>query len=201
MSEASRVGQRRRHAAADEDPQRLLDVEGPERRSLLAVEPLLLEEGQQAGDEVQLQVVLLRVLVEVQDLVVLAESVAVEIAVRVVEEDALGVEVGERLACPSPPARTWPSTRTRSPSRTARCESASTRLPRRRWRRGGLRRPAPGCCPRRRRRRRSCRPSPRVSLCDVEDLDRLPGEQPAPVLVEQLGRRCPPSRTRAGAAG
>ena len=26
-----------------------------------------------------------------------------------------------------------------------------------------------------------------LSLCDVEDLDRLPGEQPAPVLVEQLG--------------
>ena len=56
--------------------------------------------GQQAGDQIQLQVVLLRALVEVEDLVVLAEAVAVEVAVRVVEQDALGVEVGERRACP-----------------------------------------------------------------------------------------------------
>ena len=93
-------GQRRRHAAADEDPQGLLDVERPERRALLAVEPLLLEERQQAGHQIQLQVVLLRSLVEVEDLVVLAEAVAVEVAVRVVEQRALGVQVGELWACP-----------------------------------------------------------------------------------------------------
>ena len=40
--------------------------------------------------------VALRSLVEVEDLVVLAEAVAVEVAVRIVEQDALGVEVGER---------------------------------------------------------------------------------------------------------
>ena len=72
----------------------------PERRALLAVQPLLLEERQQAGDQIQLEVVLLRSLVEVEDLVVLAEAVAVEVAVRVVEQDVLGVQIGERLACP-----------------------------------------------------------------------------------------------------
>ena len=40
-----------------------------------------------------------------------------------------------------------------------------------------------------------------LELVDVEDLDRLPGEQPLPVLLEQLGRRFQPPRTRAGAAG
>ena len=64
---------------------------------LLAVEPLLLEERQQAGDQISVQVVCLRSLVEVEDLVVLAETVAVEVAVGIVEQDALGVEVGERL--------------------------------------------------------------------------------------------------------
>ena len=41
--------------------------------------------------------VLLRSLVEVENLVILAEAVAVKVAVRIVEQDALGVEVGERL--------------------------------------------------------------------------------------------------------
>ena len=91
MSDASRAGQRLRHAAADEDPQRLLDIERPERRFLLAVEPLLLEERQQARHQVEFEVVLLRPFVEVQDLVVLAEAVAVEVAIRVVEQDVLGV--------------------------------------------------------------------------------------------------------------
>ena len=80
---------------ADEDPQRILDVERPEDAALLAVEPLLLEEREQAGHEVQFQVVLLRSLVEIEDLVVLAEAVAVEIAVRVVAQRALGVQLGE----------------------------------------------------------------------------------------------------------
>ena len=41
--------------------------------------------------------VLLRLVVKVEDLVVLAEAVAVEVAVRVVEENALGIQVSERL--------------------------------------------------------------------------------------------------------
>jgi hypothetical protein len=45
---------RRRNLAADENPQRLVDVERPECHLLLAVQPLLLEEGQQTGDQVQL---------------------------------------------------------------------------------------------------------------------------------------------------
>jgi hypothetical protein len=88
-------GQRRRHAAADEDPQGLLDLEGPKGRALLAVESLLLEERQQARHQVHFKVLPLRSLVEVQDLVVLAEAVAVEVAVRVIEQRALGVQIGE----------------------------------------------------------------------------------------------------------
>ena len=45
--------------------------------------------------EVQLQVVLLRPLVQVEDLVVLAEAVAIEVAIRVVEQRALGVQLDE----------------------------------------------------------------------------------------------------------
>ena len=100
MSEASRVASVAVTLPPTKIHKRLLDVERPERRALLAVEPLLLEERQQAGDQIQLQVVLLRSLVEVEDLVVLAEAVAVEVAVRVVEQDALGVQLGERWACP-----------------------------------------------------------------------------------------------------
>ena len=85
---------------ADEDPQWLLDVEWPEGAALLAVEPLLLEEREQAGHQVQFQVVLLRSLVEIEDLVVLAETIAVEIAVRVVAQRALGVQLDELGVAP-----------------------------------------------------------------------------------------------------
>ena len=83
--------ERRRHASTDKDPQGLLDVERPEGIALLTVEPLLLEEREQTGHQVQLQVVPLRALVEIEDLVVLAETVRVEIAVRVVAQRAPGV--------------------------------------------------------------------------------------------------------------
>ena len=100
MSEASRVAS----VAVTLPPTKIHSgfsmLKGRNAALLLAVEPLLLEERQQAGDQIQLQVVLLRALVEVEDLVVLAEAVAVEVAVRVVEQGALGVEVGERWACP-----------------------------------------------------------------------------------------------------
>ncbi len=95
MSEASRVASVAVTLPPTKIHKRLLDVEWPERRLLFAVQPLLLKERQQAGHQIQLQVVLLRSLVEVQDLVVLAEAVAVEVAVGVVEERALGVELGE----------------------------------------------------------------------------------------------------------
>src|SRR6266478_4686415 len=39
--------------------------------------------------------ILLRPLIEVQDLVILAEAIAVKIAIRVVEDDALGIKVGK----------------------------------------------------------------------------------------------------------
>ena len=68
-----------------------------QQRPCLAVFVAELEERQQAGDEVRLQIGLLRLIVEVEDLVVLAEAVAVEVAIRVVEEDTLGVQVGEPL--------------------------------------------------------------------------------------------------------
>ncbi len=50
-------GERLGHAAADENPQRLFDVEWPERAALLLVKPLLLKEGQQASDEIGFEVV------------------------------------------------------------------------------------------------------------------------------------------------
>ena len=81
--------------AADEDPQRTLQVEGTKRPLVLAVEPLLLEEGEQAGGEVAGHPFRAAVVFEVQDPVVLAEAVAVEPAVGVVEEGAAGVEVAE----------------------------------------------------------------------------------------------------------
>ena len=77
----------------------------------------------------------------------------------------------------------WPSTRTRSPSRRARCESASTRLLRRRRRRGGPRPPAPGCCPRRRRWRWSCRPSRPRSLVNSRISTARPVKSPRPSLL------------------
>ena len=98
MSEASRVAS----VAVTLPPTKIHSgfsmLNGRNARLLLAVQPLLLEEGQQAGHQIQLQVVLLRSLVEVQDLVVLAEAVAVEVAVGVVEEGALGVEIGKLCA-------------------------------------------------------------------------------------------------------
>ena len=85
--------ERRRHAPADEDPQGPLDVERPEGIALLTVEPLLLKEREQTGHQVQLQVVLMRALVEIENLVVLAETVRVEIAVRVVAQRAPRVQL------------------------------------------------------------------------------------------------------------
>src|SRR5687768_14546743 len=60
------------------------------------MQALLLEEREQARHQIQLQVILLRVLVEVKDLVVLAEAITVEVAVRVVEQRVLGIEVSKR---------------------------------------------------------------------------------------------------------
>jgi hypothetical protein len=157
----------------------------PKCRALLAVEALLLEERQQACHQVQLQVVALGSFVEVEDLVVLAEAIAVEVAVGVVEQRALGVQIvsfGLPLtACPKVAEYS-----NEKPSRTGHCVRASTPPLPRRLCRGALVHQhqvvafegvdgdglvahlvaQPG---------------------DFEDLDRLPGEQPAPVLVEQLG--------------
>ena len=88
--------QRGRHAAAHENPERLLDIEWPKRRGLIAIEPLLLVEGEQAGDEIEFEVFPLGVGIQIEDLIVLPKAVLVKIAIRVVHEDVLGVEVGER---------------------------------------------------------------------------------------------------------
>src|SRR5438045_3483877 len=76
------------HPATDEDPQRVLDEEWLEVSSLVTEEPLLLEEGQQAGGQVEAAFVLVGVIGEVEDAVVFAEAVLVEVFVGVVEQDA-----------------------------------------------------------------------------------------------------------------
>ncbi len=57
----------------------------------------LLHEGHQAGREIQIQMPLLGFLVQVQDVVVLAVSIAVEVAVRIVEQHRAGVLLGEQF--------------------------------------------------------------------------------------------------------
>ena len=87
------LGQCGGDAAAHKDPEGLLDKKRLERRLLVAVKALLLEEGQQACHQVQVLMIALGGLVQVQDLVVLAEAIAVEVAVRVVEQRVLRVQV------------------------------------------------------------------------------------------------------------
>ena len=153
---------------------------------MLAIEPLLLEEREQAGHQVQLQVVLLRAMVEIEDLVVLAEAVTVEIAVRVVAQRALGVQLGELGAALD-----------RLPESGRVLEGESFFAQR-------IAKAHPGAffsC--------TCAAVPFIHEHQVvplegvdgdgpvthlvaqpghfEDLDRLPAEQPAAVLVEQLG--------------
>ena len=184
MSEASRVAS----VAVTLPPTKIHSgfsmLKGRNAALLLAVEPLLLEEREQAGHQIQLQVVLLRSLVEVEDLVVLAEAVAVEVAVRVVEQRALGVQVGEALALPltacpkvaeyskeKPFSQSALRKRIHAPSSpplAPRCPSStSTRL-----------------LPSKASMAMVFSPISSRELGDFEDLDRLPGEQPAPVLVE-----------------
>ncbi len=178
-------GQRRRHAAADEDPQRLLDVERPERYFLLAVEPLLLEEREQAGHEIKIQVLLLRCFVEVEDLVVLAEAVAVEVAVRVVEQHALRVQVGELLVALD---RLSEGGRVLEGEALLAQRVAKTHP-------GAFLAGGGAAVPLVHQHQIVALEGVDgdglvahlvLELMDVEDLDRLPGEQPAPVLVEQL---------------
>ena len=82
-------------AAAHEDPQRLFDVERAQARFLFPVQPLLLEERQQAGGEVGPHPFLVAIVLQVEDVIVLAETVAVEPAVGIVEQRAARVEVGQ----------------------------------------------------------------------------------------------------------
>ncbi len=57
-----------------------------------------MEESQKTGNEVGVEMVRLCSLVEIEDLIVLTKTVAVKIAVRIVEQNALGVEVRKRPA-------------------------------------------------------------------------------------------------------
>jgi hypothetical protein len=161
-------------------------VEGPEGRALLAVESLLLEERQQARHQIQFKVLLLRSLVEVQDLVVLAETVAVEVAVRVIEQRALGVQIDELR----PALDRLPESGRVLERKALLAQRVAKTHPRALF-------PAAG---------------PPVALVHqyqivalegvdgdgpvahlvaqpghFEDLDRLAGEQPVPILVEQFG--------------
>ena len=84
-------------AAADEHPQRLLDLKRLEVCRLLGEEALLLEERQETGDEIGLLVFSVKLLFEIENLVVLAEPVTVEVPIRVVDQHALGVLVAQAL--------------------------------------------------------------------------------------------------------
>ena len=84
-------------AAADKHPQWFLDLERLEVGWMLGEKALLLEEGQEAGDEIGLLVFSVKLLFEIEDLVVLAEPVAVEVPIRVVDQHALGVLVAQAL--------------------------------------------------------------------------------------------------------
>ena len=85
------LGVDRVDGAADEDPQRPLQVVGPQEISLFLEEALLLVKGQQVAQQQRLGLLLTGLLFEVEDAKVLAVAVAVEIAVGVVEGNGLAV--------------------------------------------------------------------------------------------------------------
>jgi hypothetical protein len=52
-------GERLRDAASDKNPEWLVYVEGPEGEALFLVEPLLLKEGEETGNQISVEVVCL----------------------------------------------------------------------------------------------------------------------------------------------
>src|SRR6185437_7651574 len=82
-------------AAANEDPKGLLNKELRKCRLPVRKESLLLIKGQQACREIDLPLLFALLLREVQDRIILPVTVLVEIFVGIIEEDALGVFLGE----------------------------------------------------------------------------------------------------------